>query len=100
MKSTALAFWIILAVVSATGYGSWVAWQKMHPPEHRIAPTGHVNYKPAPPPGPPIKEFELVERSGKEFDSKELKGKVWIGSFFFAIALPRLAVESDTQGSL
>jgi protein SCO1/2 len=84
MKSTALAFWIILAVVSATGYGSWVAWQKMHPPERRIAPTVHVNYKPAPPPGPPIKEFELVERSGKEFDSKELKGKVWIGSFFFA----------------
>jgi len=79
MKSTALAFWIILAVVSATGYGSWVAWQKMHPPERRIAPTVHVNYKPAPPPGPPIKEFELVEpqRQRIRFERTERQGLDW-----------------------
>lgn len=84
MKNAALAFWVIVALVGASGYGSWVAWQKMHVPERRVAPAVHVPYRPAPPPGPPIKDFELVERSGEEFDSKELKGKVWIGSFFFA----------------
>ena len=35
------------------------------------------------PAGPPIKDFQLVERSGRQFDSKELKGQVWVGSFFF-----------------
>jgi protein SCO1 len=84
MKSTALAFWLILAVVGTAAYGSWIAWQKLHPQQHRTAPTVSVNYRPAPPAGPPIKEFQLVERSGKEFDSKELQGRVWIGSFFFA----------------
>ena len=38
----------------------------------------------APPPGPPIKEFQLTDENGKEFDSKQLKGHVWIGSFFYA----------------
>ncbi len=31
-----------------------------------------------------IKEFSLTERSGREFDSKELDGKVWVVSFFFS----------------
>jgi protein SCO1 len=84
MKSTALAFWLILAVVGTAAYGSWVAWQKMHATQRKAAPTVNINYKQAPPEGPPIKEFELVERSGKEFNSKKLQGKVWIGSFFFA----------------
>jgi protein SCO1 len=84
MKSTALAFWLILAVVGTAAYGSWIAWQKLHSPTRKIPPAVHVDYRPAPPSGPAIKEFQLVERSGKEFDSKELKGKVWIGSFFFA----------------
>ena len=36
------------------------------------------------PPGPPIKEFQLTDENSKEFDSKQLKGHVWIGSFFYA----------------
>lgn len=30
-----------------------------------------------------LTEFTLIERSGKEFHSRELMGDVWVGSFFF-----------------
>lgn len=86
MKSKALVFWLSLAVVGSAAYGSWVAWRTIHADD--VRPTHHsnvqANYPPAPPVGPPLKEFSLIERSGRKFDSKELKGHVWIGSFFFA----------------
>ncbi|HTQ37513.1 MAG TPA: SCO family protein [Pirellulales bacterium] len=86
MKSKALAFWVTLALVSSAAYGSWVAWRTFQTaePRHVSAPAWQSNYPPAPPPGPRIKDFKLIERSGREFDSQELKGHVWIGSFFFA----------------
>lgn len=33
--------------------------------------------------GPPLKEFELTERSGKPFRSVEMRGHVWVASYFF-----------------
>lgn len=33
--------------------------------------------------GPPLKDFELVERSGEPFRSVELRGQVWVASYFF-----------------
>jgi protein SCO1 len=84
--SKALVFWLVLAVVCSATYGSWVAWRRIHADDVRPAHHSSVqaNYPPAPPAGPPLKEFSLIERSGRNFDSKELKGHVWIGSFFFA----------------
>jgi cytochrome oxidase Cu insertion factor (SCO1/SenC/PrrC family) len=32
---------------------------------------------------PPLTEFELTERSGQLFRSRDLQGQVWVGSFFF-----------------
>jgi protein SCO1 len=86
MKSKALVFWVTLALVSSAAYGSWLAWRTYHgeEPRHATASAWQVNYPVAPPPGPRIKDFKLVERSGRQFDSQELKGHVWIGSFFFA----------------
>jgi cytochrome oxidase Cu insertion factor (SCO1/SenC/PrrC family) len=85
MKNTALVFWIALAVVGSAAYGSWVAWRGMHPePPRHHAETAHEQYRPAPPEGIPVSDFQLVERSGREIDSKELKGDVWLGSFFFS----------------
>ena len=86
MKSKALVFWIALAVVGSAAYGSWVAWRNFHAdePRHSTRSMVQTNYPPAPPVGPPIKDFTLIERSGRPFDSKELKGHPWIGSFFFA----------------
>jgi cytochrome oxidase Cu insertion factor (SCO1/SenC/PrrC family) len=34
--------------------------------------------------GPPLTEFELTERSGKPFRSNDMKGKVWVATYFFA----------------
>ncbi|HZZ29655.1 MAG TPA: SCO family protein [Pirellulales bacterium] len=86
MKSKALVFWLMLAVVSSAAYGSWLAWRTFHgeEPRHANTPAWQANYPPAPPAGPPIKDFKLVERSGRQFDSSELKGHVWVSSFFFA----------------
>ncbi len=33
---------------------------------------------------PTLHEFELTERSGKPFRSADMKGKVWVATFFFA----------------
>ena len=33
--------------------------------------------------GPPLTEFELTERSGKPFRSADMKGKVWVATYFF-----------------
>jgi cytochrome oxidase Cu insertion factor (SCO1/SenC/PrrC family) len=86
MKSSALVFWITVALVGTAAYGSWVAWRSLHQDEYRITSSSvpHIAYRQAPPPGPPIKEFQLTDENGKEFDSKALKGHVWIGSFFYA----------------
>ena len=36
------------------------------------------------PPGQPAERFELTDQEGNQFDSASLKGKVWMGSVFFA----------------
>jgi cytochrome oxidase Cu insertion factor (SCO1/SenC/PrrC family) len=33
--------------------------------------------------GPPLTEFELTERSGKPFRSLDMRGRVWVASYFF-----------------
>jgi protein SCO1 len=83
MKHSALIFWVGVALVGSAAYGSWVAWRNLRSEESQPAQSvAHVaHHVPA---GPPIKDFQLVERSGRQFDSKELKGQVWVGSFFFS----------------
>ena len=33
--------------------------------------------------GPPMTKFTLTERSGESFQSQDVLGRVWVGSFFF-----------------
>lgn len=83
MKSSALIFWVSLAIIGSAAYGSWLAWRKLQE-RTEVTPTAVTTRKHLPPPeGPPIKGFTLQDTSGEPFDSKQLKGKVWIGSFFF-----------------
>ncbi len=84
MKSSALVFWLTLAVVGSAAYGSWVAWRNLHEDHKPGVQTSSAGGHLPPVIGPPIKDFQLTNRDGKDFDSKDLKGKVWIGSFFFA----------------
>lgn len=84
MKSSALIFWVTLAIVGSAAYGSWLAWRKIQQNDVAVAPDTSAARKRLPPPeGPPIKGFTLIDTNGEEFDSKKLKGHVWIGSFFF-----------------
>ena len=34
--------------------------------------------------GPSVPTFKLTDQDGKEFDSADLRGKVWVSSIFFA----------------
>jgi cytochrome oxidase Cu insertion factor (SCO1/SenC/PrrC family) len=34
--------------------------------------------------GPPVTEFELTDRSGEPFRSAEMRGKVWVVTYFFS----------------
>ena len=45
---------------------------------------------------PKVDPFTLTERSGKEFDSSELEGKVWFASFFFT-SCPSICREQNLQ---
>jgi cytochrome oxidase Cu insertion factor (SCO1/SenC/PrrC family) len=43
-----------------------------------------------------IDEFELTERSGKEFDSRKMAGKVWAASFFFSACPGECALQNKS----
>lgn len=64
-------------VLVVASYGGWKWYQVREFEANRNA--GGVVYQ-----GPPLEEFELTERSGKPFRSTDMKGKVWVASFFFA----------------
>jgi cytochrome oxidase Cu insertion factor (SCO1/SenC/PrrC family) len=83
MKNTALVFWLAVALLGSAAYGSWVLWRDWHESQPDFeGPIGSASHKA--PVGPPMKEFELTERSGRTFQSKELAGQVWLGSIFFS----------------
>ena len=44
----------------------------------------------------PLNISFLTERSSSDFDSTQLDGKVWVGSFFFATC-PSICVEQNTK---
>jgi cytochrome oxidase Cu insertion factor (SCO1/SenC/PrrC family) len=58
-------------------YGTWKWWQ-VH--EFQEAKSNSIAAAAI---GPPLTEFELTERSGKPFRSADMKGRVWVASYFF-----------------
>jgi cytochrome oxidase Cu insertion factor (SCO1/SenC/PrrC family) len=79
MTSSATKFWLLLVCLLATMYGSLVIWRREHasPP----APAQPAEIRAAA--GPPLEEFVLTDSAGQKFDSQDLRGKVWVASFFF-----------------
>jgi cytochrome oxidase Cu insertion factor (SCO1/SenC/PrrC family) len=71
----ALPFFLSLLVLFGMAYGGWT-WYRVNRAE---AARGQAIVDI----GPPITEFQLTERSGKEFCSNDMKGKVWVVSYFF-----------------
>jgi protein SCO1 len=86
MNNSALPYWLALMVVVAASYGGLKWWQvQQFEANHEV---GGIEFD-----GPPLEEFELTERSGRPFRSRDMLGKVWVCTFFFAScqgACPRL----------
>lgn len=77
MNRTMLPYWLSLIVLLVGGLGGWEWYQ-----DKQMETAGaleEVAFQ-----GPPLTEFELTERSGQPFHSADMKGKVWVASFFFA----------------
>jgi cytochrome oxidase Cu insertion factor (SCO1/SenC/PrrC family) len=77
VNSAALPFALSTAILIAMGFGGW-KWYQVR--QFEIAKSEAI---PASAIGPPLKEFELTERSGKLFKSTDMRGKVWVASYFF-----------------
>ena len=77
MNNTALPYWLALMVLLGASYGGWKWWQVQQFQAGRE--LGGLEYQ-----GPPLEEFELTERSGQPFRSRDMLGKVWVTTFFFA----------------
>ena len=77
MNNTALPYWLALMVLLGASYGGWKWWQVQKFQAGRE--VGGLEFE-----GPPLEEFELIERSGQPFRSRDMLGKVWVTTFFFA----------------
>ncbi len=85
MNSLALKIWCSVLLAAVTAYGGWTWWKWYgSTQESRLAlATADEAYRLVIDSDPPLEEFTLTERSGREFDSASMNGKVWIASFFF-----------------
>jgi cytochrome oxidase Cu insertion factor (SCO1/SenC/PrrC family) len=86
MNNSALPYWLALLVLAVASYGGWKWWQVQQFEANRE--VGGIEFD-----GPTLEQFELTERSGQPFRSRDMLGKVWVTTFFFATcpgACPRL----------
>jgi protein SCO1/2 len=75
MNNSALTFWLVVAALVAGGYGAFKWRQVQQAPTQSSVSEIRL---------PPLEEFQLTERSGKPFRSADMKGKVWVVTFFFS----------------
>jgi protein SCO1/2 len=73
-----LPFVLSGAILVAMVYGGWKWWQVRQFEAARSMGTPVV-VSPL-----PLSDFELEERGGQSFRSAEMRGKVWVASYFFA----------------
>jgi cytochrome oxidase Cu insertion factor (SCO1/SenC/PrrC family) len=75
--STALPFFLSLLVLFGIAYFGWT-WYRIA--RHDVERSQAIDDI-----GPPlaVTEFELTERSGKPFKSSDMKGRVWVVTYFF-----------------
>lgn len=74
---SAVPYFLALLVLVGMAYGGWKWWQVRQFEWNR----GQAIREDLP--GPPLKEFELTERSGRTFRTEDMRGKVWVATYFF-----------------
>ena len=77
MNNSTLPYWLTLAVLVAGLYGGFKWYQFERARDVRRVETSQINL-------PPLEEFELTTSDGKPFRSADMKGKVWVATFFFS----------------
>ena len=75
MNNSAIPYWLSFAVLLAALYGGF-KWYQVEQ-SRSGAETSEISL-------PPLEQFELTASDGKPFRSDEMKGKVWVVSFFFS----------------
>ena len=77
-------FWLALLLALVGLYGGYSLWRisSRSAADAQASSAGQADR--APLTGFKVGAFKLIERSGKPFDSRELKGKVWVASFFYS----------------
>jgi len=84
MNSLAVKIWCSLLLVAVAAYGGWTWWKWQQASQAAASAGGDGEaYQLVIQDGPPLEEFTLTERTGREFDSADMQGRVWIASFFF-----------------
>jgi protein SCO1 len=73
-----LPFVLATAVAIGAAYGGFKCWQV----QRFEASRGEAISLTAA--GPPLTEFELAERNGDTFHSADMRGKVWVVTYFYA----------------
>jgi cytochrome oxidase Cu insertion factor (SCO1/SenC/PrrC family) len=76
-SGAALPFFLSLAVLLIMLYGGWTWWKvwKFEQAQGQAISANVV--------GPPLTEFTLTERSSKPFRSVDMRGRVWVATYFF-----------------
>jgi len=77
-SGSSLPFFLALAILFVAAYFGWKWWQVRQFELNRgdAIPIASI--------GPPLSEFELTERNGEPFRSADMRGKVWVVTYFFA----------------
>ncbi len=83
MNKTLLFFTAILFIVAGL---TMISLARRQSDDANVQGASESNVSPAAnwTPGEPIEDFTLVERTGQQFGSKDLEGKVWVANFFFS----------------
>lgn len=76
--NSAVPYWLALLVLVGASYGGWKWWQV-----EQFRAQGSTQGAGIVMDGPPLDEFELTERSGQLFRSRDMLGRVWVTTFFF-----------------
>jgi cytochrome oxidase Cu insertion factor (SCO1/SenC/PrrC family) len=83
MTGSSIKVWLLLTCLLATIYGSFVVWRRERLQKVIAATTTVSRADGDAKPAAPLEDFVLTDQDGNEFDSASLRGKVWVGSFFF-----------------
>ena len=75
--SSVVPYMLCAILLVGIAYGGWKWWEVQQFEQSRSQAIQEVAI------GPPLKEFELTERNGQTFRSIDMRGKVWVATYFF-----------------